>query len=173
MLVLADEFRRRHLVRASASYILAGVLASCAPLTGPEPQVTPEPTLLPTLTAEQPTNPVSSAPGGPVLVSVGVRFGPSMSNDPPQTIIPVFHFVAPNGNAVQLHRDLIETNLNGFRENPFAMINVAPEVQKKGAIILGGYVCRGRYYLIQSAYIIDADGNRSNTVRYTIHCNGG
>ncbi len=160
-------------MKVSAPCVLASLLLSCAPLTAPETQVNPEPTLLPTLTVEQPTNPASSAPGGPILVSIGVRLGPSMSNDPPQTIIPVFHFVAPNGNAVLLHRDLIETNLNGFRENPYAMINVLPDVQKKGAIILGGYVCRGRYYLIQSAYIMDADGNRSNSVRYTIHCNGG
>lgn len=125
------------------------------------------------MTVEQPTNPVSSKPGGPILVSIGASLGPSIPNVPTQTIIPEFHFVAPNGNAVLLHRDLIETNVNGFRENPYAMINVPPDVQKKGAVILGGFNCRGRYYVIQSAYIMDADGNRSNSVRYTIHCNGG
>jgi hypothetical protein len=161
-------------VRVSASYILASVLLSCGPLTAAETQVIPEETVVPTLTVEQPTNPVSSKPGGPILVSISARLGPSFRNVPTQTIIPEFHFVAPNGNAVLLHRALIETSANGFSQSPSAAINTPPDAQKKGAVIVGGFNCnRGQYYVTQSAYIMDADGNRSNSVRYTIHCNGG
>ena len=123
-------------MRVSASnilfgYILAGVLLFCGRLTAAETEVIPEPTVMPTLTVEQPTNPVSSKPGGPILVSISARLGPSILNVPTETIIPEFHFVAPNGNAVLLHRDLVETSANGFHENPSAPINVSPEAQKR------------------------------------------
>lgn len=138
-----------------------------------ETEVVLEPTVAPTMTAEQPTNPVSSKPGGPILLSVSAHLGPSITA-PSQMVIPEFHFVAPNGNAVLLHRDLVETNSNGFRENPAAPINTSPDAQKNGAVIVGGFNCNnGKFYLTQSAYIMDADGNRSNSIRYTIHCNGG
>lgn len=161
-------------MRVSASCIVAGILLSCGPLTAAETQVVPEPTVVPTMTVEQPENPVSSKPGGPILVSISARLGPSIPNVPTEFIIPEFHFVAPNGNAVLLHRDLVETSANGFTQSPSAVINVSPDAQKKGAVIVGGFNCnRGQYYVTQSAYIMDADGNRSNSVRYTIHCNGG
>ena len=164
-------------MRISASHILAVLLSSSAPLLAAETPVTPEPTVAPTLTAEQPVSPVSSKPGGPILVSISVRLGPTaplIGNAVPQMLIPEFHFVAPNGNAVLLHRDLIETNANNLHVNPAAAINVPPEAQKQGAVINGGWTCgQGQYYATMSAYIMDADGNRSNSVRYTVHCNGG
>lgn len=160
-------------MRVSAPCILASVLLSCGPLAAAETQVLVEPIVAPTMTAEQPTDPVSSQPGGPVLLSISAHLGPSITV-PSEMIIPEFHFVAPKGNAVLLHRDLIETNSNGFRENPVAPINTSPDAQKNGAVIVGGFNCNnGKFYLTQSAYIMDADGNRSNTIRYTIHCNGG
>lgn len=161
-------------MRVSASLVLASALLSCGPLTAAETEVTPEPTVVPTMTVEQPTNPESSKPGGPLLLAITARLGPSIANVPTETIIPEFHFVAPNGNAVLLRRDVVETNANGFRENPSAPINTPPDAQKKGAVIVGGFNCnRGQFYVTQSAYIMDSDGNRSNSVRYTIHCNGG
>ena len=161
-------------MRVSAGCVLGAVLLSCGRLTAAETEVAPEPTVAPTMTVEQPTDPMSSKPDGPILVSISARLGPSIANVPSQVIIPEFHFVAPNGNAVLLHRDLIETNANGLRQNPSAPINTPPEGQKKGAVIVGGFNCnRGHFYVTQSAYIMDADGNRSNSVRYTIHCNGG
>lgn len=167
-------------MRISASYIFAGVLLSCGPLAAAETQLTPEPTVPPTVTVEQPTNPVSSKPDGPVLVSMSVRLGSApaalalIANAVPQTIIPEFHFVAPNGNAVLLHRDLVETNANNLHVNPATAINVPPDAQKHGAVINGGWTCQqNQYYATISAYIMDADGNRSNSIKYTVHCNGG
>jgi len=164
-------------MRISASYIFASLLLSSAPLAAAETQVTPEPTVSPTITVEQPTNPVSSKPGGPVLLSISVRLGPQIAiitPQPPQMIIPEFHFIAPNGNAVLLHRDLVETSANDFHLNPATAINVPAEAQKRGAVISGGLTCgQGQFYSTISAYIMDADGNRSNSVKYTLHCNGG
>jgi hypothetical protein len=168
-------------MRISASYIFAGILisllVSSAPLTAAETEVTPQPTVAPTLTAEQPVNPVSSKPGGPILVSISVHLGPTsplLNNSTPQTIIPEFNFVAPNGNAVLLHRDMVETSANNLHLNPATAINIPPDAQKHGASIAGGWTCnQGQYYATMTAYIMDADGNRSNAVRYTVHCNGG
>jgi hypothetical protein len=164
-------------MRISASYIFASILLSSGPLVAAETQVTPEPTVSPTITVEQPTNPVSSKPGGPVLLSISVRLGPQIAiitPQPPQMIIPEFHFIAPNGNAVLLHRDLVETSANDFHLNPATAINVPADAQKRGAVISGGLTCgQGQFYTTISAYIMDADGNRSNSVKYTLHCNGG
>ena len=166
-------------MRILASCIFAGVLLSCGPLAAAETQLTPEPTVPPTLTVEQPTNPVASKSGGPILVSMSVRLGPApapalITNAVPQTIIPEFHFVAPNGNAVLLHRDLVETSSNNFHLNPAIAINIPADAQKRGAVITGGLTCgQSPFYATMSAYIMDADGNRSNSVKYTLHCNGG
>lgn len=150
------------------------LLLVSAPAMAAETQLVPEADTPPTLSVEQPKNPVSSKPGGPVLLSVSVRLGPTALNMVPKTIIPEFHFVAPGGNAVLLHRDMVETSANNFHLNPATAINVPAEVQKKGAVISGGWSCnQGQYYATVSAYIMDADGTRSNTVRYTVHCNGG
>ena len=163
-------------MRISASYFFASILLSSGPLVAAETEVTPEPTVPPTLTVEQPANPVSSKPGGPVLRSMSVRLGPTspLGNQIPETIIPEFHFVAPNGNAVLLHRDLVETSANNLHLNPATAINVPPDAQKHGAVISGGWSCnQGQYYVTMAACIMDSDGNRSNSVRYTVHCNGG
>jgi hypothetical protein len=161
-------------MRISASYILAGVLLSSGPLAAAETQVIPQTNVVPTLTVEQPTNPVSSKPGGPLLVSIGARLGPQILNVTTELIIPDFHFIAPNGNAVLLHREVVETSANNININPSAPINVPADAQKRGAVISGGFNCNtGQYYVTMRAYIMDADGNRSNSVQYTVHCNGG
>jgi hypothetical protein len=161
-------------MRISASYILAGILFSSGPLMAAETQVVPDTDVMPTLTAEQPTSPVSSKPGGPILMSIGVRLGPSILNVPTELIIPEFHFMAPNGNAVLLHHEIVETSANNLNVPASTPINVPSDAQKKGAVISGGFNCnRGQYYVTQSVYIMDADGNRSNSVQFTIHCNGG
>lgn len=161
----------------STSYILAIMLLSCGPLAAAETQITPEPAAAPAITVEQPTNPVSSKPGGPVILSMSVRLGPQISIIAPQpraTIIPEFHFLAPGGNAVLLHRDLVETSANDFHLNPATAINIPAEAQKHGAVISGGLTCgQSRFYATISAYIMDADGTRSNSIKYTLHCNGG
>jgi hypothetical protein len=155
----------------------AALLFSYAPLTAAETEVKPEAAVAPTITVEQPVNPVSSKSGGPVLLSVSVRMGPQSSiitPQPRQMIIPEFHFIAPGGNAVLLHRDLVETSANDFHLNPATAINIPADAQKHGAVISGGLTCgQSQFYATMSAYIMDADGNKSNSVKYTLHCNGG
>jgi len=164
-------------IRVSTSYILTALMFSCGPLAAAETQVTPEAAVAPAITAEQPTNPVSSKPGGPVLLSISVRLGPQiglLTPQTPQMIIPEFHFIAPNGNAVLLHRDLVATSSNSFHLNPATAINVPADAQKHGAVVTGGLTCgQSPFYATMTAYIMDADGNRSNSVQYTLHCNGG
>lgn len=154
---------------------LAGMVMLCSgPLFAAETDVTTDETVAPRLTAEQPINPKSDKPGAPVLTLISARLGPRVLNMTPQMIIPEFHFVAPNGNAVLLHRELVTTNANNLHINPVAAINIPADAQKNGAVISGGWTCgKDQYYATMSAYIMDADGNRSNSVRYTVHCNGG
>jgi len=168
---------RQAKMRFSASYVIAALMFSCGPLAAAETQLIPEAPVAPTITAEQPTNPVSSKPGGPLLVSISVRLGPQiglLTPQTPQMIIPEFHFIAPNGNAVLLHRDLVETSSNSFHLSPATAINVPADAQKRGAVITGGLTCgQSSFYATMSAYVMDADGNKSNSVKYTLHCNGG
>ena len=128
----------------------------------------------PTITAVQPVNPVASKPGGPVIQSVSAHIpdmGPLIKVN---KIAPEFHFIAPNGNAVLLHRELVTTSANHVSLNPSEAINIPADAQKQGAVLSGGWNCNTNpYYVTLRAYIMDADGNRSNEVQYTIHCNGG
>jgi hypothetical protein len=154
--------------------LLTSLLLASAPSKAAETQLVPEPDKVPTITVEQPKNPVSTKPGGPVLLSMSVRLGPTVLNMPPKMIVPEFHFIAPGGNAVLLHRDMVETSANNLHFNPSSAINVPADAQKKGAIISGGWTCnQGQYYATVSAYVMDSDGTRSNPIKYTVHCNGG
>jgi len=157
--------------------VFAVLLFSCCPLAAAETPIAPEPTVAPSFTAEQPTNPVSSKPGGPLITSVSVSLPPRGGIFMPQTprmIVPEFHFVAPNGNAIILHSDLVATSANSFHLTPSVAINVPAEAQKRGAVITHGMTCgQAPFYATMTAYIMDGDGNRSNSVQYTLHCNGG
>ena len=90
-------------------------------------------------------------------------------------LVPDFHFIAPNGNAIMLRRELVDTS-GAFAQTQIqsATINIPAAAQKRGAVISGGWRCGTQvYYVTLRAFIIDADGNRSNAITYTIHCNGG
>ena len=153
--------------------IAALLLVSATAQAADETVITPQTNPVPTVSVEQPTDPVSSKPGGPVITGMTARLGVQIGNATNQ-IIPDFHFIAPNGNAVLLHREMVETNANNVHVNPSAPINIPADAQKHGAIISGGWSCNlGQYYVKMRAFIMDADGNRSNEIRYTIHCNGG
>jgi hypothetical protein len=91
------------------------------------------------------------------------------------SVVPDFRFIAPNGNAMVLRRELVSTNAAiAQTQISNATINIPSEAQEKGAVISGGWNCGvAQYYVRLRAYIIDADGNRSNAIEYTIHCNGG
>ncbi len=139
-----------------------------------ETEVTPDDTPVPvTLSVVQPVNPVGSKPGAPIIQSVSAR----LMRTPAGMVtglVPDFHYVAPNGNAVVLHREIVDSNNTQIHINPVGPINAPPDAQKRGAVVSGGWRCgSAQYYATMKAYIMDADGNRSNTVQYTVHCNGG
>jgi hypothetical protein len=149
-------------------------LLFCIPALAAETAVMPDTPSLPLLTVEQPDSPRGSTPDAPVLKSVSARVNVRMPNGIIFDIVPDFHFVAPKGNAVVLHRELVESSHVGININPVAPIEISAEAQKQGAVVSGGWRCNvGQYYIRMKAYILDADGGRSNTVQYTIHCNGG
>jgi hypothetical protein len=160
-------------VTAIAALLLVSATAQAAD-SQTETPVTPDDTAVPiTLSVVQPVNPVGSKPGAPILQSISARLMRSPAGVVEQ-LVPDFHYIAPNGNAVVLHRELVDSSNVQLRINSVAPINAPPDVQKRGAVVSGGWHCGPeQYYATLKAYIMDADGNRSNTVQYTIHCNGG
>ncbi len=113
--------------------------------------------------------------GAPVLQSITWRGMVRTPSGAIVDVVPDFHFQAPNGNAVMLRRELVDTD-GAFAQTQIAgaTINTPAAAQKKGAVLSGGWRCGvSQYYITLRAYILDADGNRSNALRYTIHCNGG
>lgn len=160
-------------MRSIPYVLLAASILPASALAQKETEVTVGNSKPPAMTAIQPVNPVSSKPGGPIIQSITAQI-PSRGAFTTNTIIPEFHFLAPNGNAVLIHREMVETSGNNININPSSVINIPADAQKKGAVIGGGWNCSVRpYYITLRAWIMDSDGNRSNTVQYTIHCNGG
>ena len=50
----------------------------------------------------------------------------------------------------------------------------APKQQQRGAVYAGGWPCGPEaYYVTIQTFVMNFDGQKSNTVEYTIHCNGG
>jgi hypothetical protein len=118
--------------------------------------------------------PLSSA-SAPVLQSITMRMNVPAGNGIVVSVVPDFHFIAPNGNAIVLRRELVDTN-GAIAQTQIASetINIPAEAQKRGAVLSGGWRCGvAQYYVTLRAYIMDSDGNRSNAIEYTIHCNGG
>ena len=160
-------------MRISAAFIFISAFFPGAVFAADETPVLPQQNVAPTLSVVQPVNPQSSKPGGPIIQSISVRLGVHTGNVI-LDIVPDFHYIAPNGNAVLLHREVIKTSAGTINLNPASPINTPADAQKSGAVISGGWRCNATpYYVTLRAYIMDTDGNRSNEVQYTIHCNGG
>ena len=125
------------------------------------------------MTAVQPINPAASKPGGPIIQSISAQI-PAMGALAPAGLISAqFHFISPNGNAALLHRESESARSSNNDRNPNQAINIPAEEQKKGAVVTSLWSCNdSRYNVTVRAYILDTDGNRSNEVRYTVHCNG-
>src|SRR5215471_7951825 len=152
------------------STITALLLFSTMAYAATETEVVPDKVPPATLTAEQPVNPAGSKPGAPIITSITARANVMLPNGTTVDIVPEFHYVAPNGNALVLHREIVDTNNTLVRVNNAAPINAPPDAQKRGAVITGGWRCgSSQYYVTMKAFVMDADGNRSNTVQYTIH----
>ena len=166
-------------MRVAALLGLIGVMVCGAAMAAdpiPDQQITPDDrdATAPRLTVAQPITPPSDS-SDPTLKSISVRTFVRNRAGNFVDIVPDFHFVAPEGNAIVLHRQLVDTNGTIAQTNlRDATINIPAEAQKKGAIVSGGWKCGTEvYYVTMRAFIMDADGRRSNPVEYTIHCNGG
>ena len=154
-------------------FVAAGAIATSAYATDAGDGESPAPELtVVTAAAEIPAAPGPS--GAPVLLSVSarknVRAGINIMD-----LVPDFRFIAPRGNAIMLRRELVDTS-GAFAQTQIqsATINIPAEAQKKGAVISGGWRCGTQVYFVTlRAFLIDSDGNRSNVITYTIHCNGG
>jgi hypothetical protein len=92
-----------------------------------------------------------------------------------ETVYPEFHFHDASGTVRYIHRWLVNTNDQSFRGiNPDGFIRIAPELQQQGTVYVGGWGCGpGSYYVTLRAFLINLQGGKSNTLEYTIHCNGG
>lgn len=160
-------------MRHSASIILLSAIFSTAALAQPETDVPVVKNPAPTMTAVQPVNPVSAKPGAPVIQSISAQI-PSMGIMVAGLISAQFHFVSPKGNAAVLHREAETSSGSHADRNPNQAINTPADEQKKGATVASLWTCGdSRYTVAIRAYILDTDGNRSNEVRYSVHCNGG
>lgn len=123
------------------------------------------------LSVEGPTG-KPARPGTPVLQSITAAYDITGRTGVHFDVMPQFHFRSPEGNAVMLHRELVETDSaisqDGIRSAP---VRIAGAQQRSGATIKGGWVCGpGRYHVTLRAYLIDARGNPGNALQYTIHC---
>jgi hypothetical protein len=92
-----------------------------------------------------------------------------------ETVYPEFHFHDASGTVRYIHRELVATNDEGFSGvNPDGIIRIPAELQREGTVFVGGWACGpGSYYVTLRAFLINLQGGRSNTLEYTIHCNGG
>jgi len=92
-----------------------------------------------------------------------------------QTVYPEFHFRDASGTVRYIHRELVATDDPGRRGiNTDGIIRIPAELQRKGTVFVGGWDCGpGSYYVTIRAYLINLEGRKSNTLQYTIHCNGG
>ncbi len=153
--------RTQHHVIVIGVLLASGCLASCqTPVVAADPA------------PAKPQKPVAA----PVLQSVSMRYDVPTGNGAVISVVPDFHFIAPNGNAVLIHRELVATSgaPSHLVVPATTAIDTPAEVQKKGAVVSGSWRCgTAQYFATLSAYIMDADGNKSNSLQYTIHCNGG
>lgn len=92
-----------------------------------------------------------------------------------QTVYPEFHFHDASGMVRYIHRELVETDDPGLTAiNTDGIIRIPAELQREGAVFVGDWSCGpGKYYVTIRAFLINLEGGKSNTLQYTIHCNGG
>jgi hypothetical protein len=165
-------------MRKAAYMAFAGLLVSASALADvdspSEGRVVADPTF-PRFTVSSLSVTAAASTNAPVIQSLTARYLVRAPKGNIIDIIPDIHFVAANGNAIVVHRELIDTS-GAISQTQLkdATIDIPAAAQKRGAVISGGWVCgTSVYYVTIRAFIMDTDGNKSNAVEYTIHCNGG
>jgi hypothetical protein len=112
----------------------------------------------------------SAQNSGPVIDSVSMRTVTQRY----QTIYPEFHFHDPSGTVRFIHREITATNSPKPLTIRDGVINISAEQQIKGAVYTGGWTCGPEsFYVTIQAFVMNLDGQKSNVVEYTLHCNGG
>jgi hypothetical protein len=112
----------------------------------------------------------SAQNSGPVIDSVTTRTVMRRY----ETVYPDFHFHDPSGSVRFIHRAILSTNSPKPLTIHDGVIDISPEQQIKGAVYTGGWTCGPEsYFLTVQAFVINLDGQKSNTVEYTIQCNAG
>jgi len=107
---------------------------------------------------------------GPVIDSVSMRSVMQRY----ETIYPEFHFHDPSGTVRFIHREVTTTNSPKTLTVRDGVIDISPDQQMRGAVYTGGWPCGPEsYYVTIQAYLMNLEGQKSNVVEYTIHCNGG
>jgi hypothetical protein len=91
------------------------------------------------------------------------------------TTLPDLHFMSRKAKVVSLRRELAKSSAsNGLEQQVPYSIDISDAQQVEGALDLDPWTCGAdAYFVSMRAFVIDADGRRSNAVRYTVHCNGG
>jgi hypothetical protein len=107
---------------------------------------------------------------GPVIDSVIMR----KEMQRYETIYPEFHFHDPSGTVRFIHREVTATSSLKPLTVRDGVIDISAEQQMRGAVYSGGWPCGPEsYYVTIQAFVMNLDGQKSNVVEYTIHCNGG
>jgi hypothetical protein len=107
---------------------------------------------------------------GPVIDSVNVRTQTARY----ETNYPEFHFHDPSGTVRFIHREVVATSSPKPLTAHDGVIEISAEQQVKGAVYVGGWSCGPEsYYVTLQAFVMNLEGQKSNVVEYTIHCNGG
>lgn len=89
-------------------------------------------------------------------------------------IYPEFHFHDPSGTVRFIHREVVTTDAPKPLNPHDGVIDISANQQIKGATYVGGWHCGPEsYYVILRAFVVNLSGGKSNTIEYTIHCNGG
>lgn len=89
-------------------------------------------------------------------------------------VYPEFHFHDPSGTVRFIHREIVSTSSPNISRVRDGVINISAAQQMQGATFVGGWRCGPEsYYVTLRAFMLNLAGAKSNTVEYTIHCNGG
>ncbi len=92
-----------------------------------------------TLTAEQPVNPTGSKPDAPIFTSISTRVNVPVPNGTVLDFVPEFHYVAPNGNAIVLHCEIVYTGNTQIHINAASPIIAPPDAGARPSAASGGH----------------------------------
>jgi hypothetical protein len=161
----------RSILAAAATFTIALQVPSqaappkAAPLKIPVLRLTNE---------EQTASDASSGAGAPLLEWIKGRSSVVTPDGAAVETVPDFRVTAPKGNLV-MRRELVESDgAFGLTQAASYAMDISADAHPDGVLPSGGWVCgASKYFITLRTYVIDANGRRSNALRYTIHCNGG